>query len=463
MNILYIVIDTLRADHLSCYGYFRKTSPSIDRLAEDSILFLNCYSEFPYTLPSFTSLITGICGVGTGIVTNAWRKLNERYIVLDDRIPTLAELLFHRGYTTVAVDNMVNFGYHPKWFVRGYQYYINPRPRPPFSTDERLYDDIVKNTDMVPAEEVNYHALKWLKTHGDKNFFMFIHYWDPHTPYINLPENYSKMFLDEFYANPPRIKFLGDVEYIPGWGKVSDLTPERREFVRLYDCEIRYVDAQVGILLERLKNMGVYDETMIILTSDHGEVMFENHQGFSKERIEFGHGMLYNEVLRVPLILKLPNQELKGKKFHGLVQSFDIFPTILEVAGVKTDFPVDGISLLTMVNSGRGRSSVIGTYVSRSFTARSIITEGWKYIVYSQSDTELYRLTEDPYELNNLAMEERELCFKMHRLLQRVVDKYMRKWGKPDPLKVPELLNWQVGEEAVWKVKPRGEKDFQST
>ena len=171
--------------------------------------------------------------------------------------------------------------------------------------------------------------------------------------------------------------------------------------------------------------------------------------------------MLYNEVLHVPLILKLPNQEFKGKKFHGLVQSFDIFPTILEVAGIKIDFQIDGTSLLTMVNSGRGRNLVIGTYVSGSFTARSMITEGWKYIVYSQSDTELYKLTEDPYELNNLAMEERDLCSKLHRLLEKVVSEYVRKWGKPDPLKVPELLNWQLSGESVWKVKPRGERDFQ--
>ena len=170
MNIVYIIIDTLRADHLSCYGYFRKTSPNIDRLAEDGILFLNNYSEFPYTLPSFTSHITGMCGISTGIVTNAWRKLNERHIVLDDKIPTLAEVLFHKGYVTISVDNMVNFGYHPKWFVRGYQYHINPRPRPPYTNDDMLYDDIVKNTDMVLAEEVNYHVLKYWKYMEIKNF-----------------------------------------------------------------------------------------------------------------------------------------------------------------------------------------------------------------------------------------------------------------------------------------------------
>ena len=460
MNVVYIVIDTLRADHLSCYGYFRKTSPNIDKLAEDGILFLNCYSEFPYTLPSFTSHITGICGVGTGIVANAWRKLNERHIILDDRIPTIAEILFHNGYTTVAVDNMVNFGYHPKWFVRGYQYYINPRPRPPYTNDDMLYNDIVRNTDMVLAEEVNHHVVKWLEMHGrEGRFFLFIHYWDPHTPY-NMPKEYSDNFYDNFYYKPPTVKVLDGIEYVPGWGRASDLTGKRKEYVRLYDCEIYYVDAQIGKVLEKLKEMGIYDDTLIIITSDHGEIMFEHHPGLSKERIEFGHGLLYNEVLRVPLILKLPNQQFKGKRIEAFVQTIDIFPTILEIANVEGKFITDGISLLNLIKGEKGkvRDVVMGTYVSKNFTARSIMTKEWKYIEYNPLDIELYNISNDPFELNNLAKENDEMASDLHQKLENTVNRYVCRWSKPDPLKIPELLNWQLGKETVWKVKPAGER-----
>jgi len=459
MNIVYIIIDTLRADHLSCYGYFRKTSPNIDRLAEDGILFLNNYSEFPYTLPSFTSHITGICGIGTGIVTNAWRKLNERHIVLDDKIPTLAEILFHKGYVTISVDNMVNFGYHPKWFVRGYQYHINLRPRPPYTNDDMLYDDIVKNTDMVLAEEINYHVLKMLEIYGDKKFFLFVHYWDPHTPY-NMPEEYSDKFFDKYYYDPPIARVLDKTEYIPGWGRAVDLTGKRKDFVRQYDCEIYYVDFHIGRVIDKLKEMDVYDDTLIIITSDHGEVMFEHHQAMSKEKIEFGHGLLYNELLHVPLILKMPNQEYRGRKIKSFTQTIDIFPTILEVAGVKDKYIVDGISLLNLIRGEEKeiRDMVVGTYVSKNFTARSLTTREWKYIIYNPFDIELYNREKDPFELYNLADEEKEIASKLNEMIENIVNKYTSKWNKIDPLKIPELLNWRLGEETAWKVKPTGER-----
>ena len=459
MNIVYIVVDTLRADHLSCYGYFRETSPNIDRVAEDGVVFTNCFSEFPYTLPSFTSHITGICGVGTGVVTNAWRKLNERHIVLDDKTPTLAEILFHSGYATAAVDNMVNFGYHPKWFVRGYQYYINPRPRPPYTSDDALYDDIVRNTDMVLAEEVNYHVLKWLEAHGrDKDFFLFVHYWDPHTPY-NLPRGFREKFCDEYYYEPPAVRLPDGDGFVPGWGRLSHLTDERRELVRLYDCEIYYVDHHIGALVDKLEEMGVYDETLIVITSDHGEIMFEDHPGLLKERIEFGHGMLYNEVLHVPLIIKFPGQEFRGRRVDALVQTVDIFPTVLRVAGVEGDFRTDGVDLLSLLEGEwEGRDAVIGTYVSSKFAARSLMSGDWKLITYTTSDVELYDLARDPYETVNVAEEQGDVARQMRDALEARVREYVEKWGRPDPLTVPELLDWQLGRETVWKVTPAGER-----
>ena len=178
-NILLIVIDTLRADHLGCYGYPKPTSPMIDRVATEGVLFEQCFCPGIPTHPSHTTLYTGRHPISHNIVSLGGK------VDLSDEIPVLPELLQRIGYTTCAVDNLYDT---KRWFARGYEFYINPSARHPANL-------------LVTCEEINARAIPWLKTHADERFFMFIHYWDPHTPYIP-PRRYRRLFYNGDPCDP---------------------------------------------------------------------------------------------------------------------------------------------------------------------------------------------------------------------------------------------------------------------
>ena len=394
MNVVMIVIDSLWADHLSCYGYPRKTSPELDGLADDGALFTSCFSEFPYTLPAFTSIITGMFGVNTGIVANTWAKINQNDIVLDDSIPTMAEMMGAGGYTTVAVDNMMNFASHPKWFVRGYQFYINVNATPYHPEIDLFHTtyrhDIVDTTDKVTADEVNLRLLPWVREHRDEKFFLFAHYWDPHGfrggPYE------PKEFRDRFSGDEGLTYYdtSSGERYIKGWGKAAHLTRERRERFNLYDCTIAYLDDRLGMVFQQLKDLGLYDDTLVIVTADHGT--WERPLG------RRGSPHLCDSRVHVPLIVKLPGAKTRGKRVDALVQHVDILPTVLNLMDFSFYFTcrdvqfasegefrppegVDGMSLLPLIRGKKTehRNEVYGTVVY-SHCSRSIRTKEWKLI-----------------------------------------------------------------------------------
>jgi len=482
MNILLIVIDSLWAEHLSCYGYPRKTSPNLDNLAKDGILFKKCFSEFPYTYPAFTSIITGRFGINTGIVANTWYKINQNDIVLDDSIPTMAEILRAADYTTAAVDNMMNFASHPKWFVRGFQFYINVKATPYhpeidlFHTTYRR--DIVETTDMVTADEVNYRLMNWVKEHSKEKFFLFVHYWDPHgfNPKIHGKGPYEpKEFKDKFSGDEGLEYYYtsSGERYIKGWGLASHLTPERMERFNLYDCTIAYLDDRIGKVFEQLKDLGLYDDTLIIVTADHGT--WEIPLG----RKGFPH--LSSARLHVPLIMKLPKQENKGRIVDAFVQPIDILPTILHLLGYASSFTcrdvqfffgeefsvfegMDGISLLPLIRGEKTdhRKEVYGTVVY-SHCSRCIMTKEWKLIThfvggrkpflrsdYRLPPPELYNLTEDPEELHNVAEDHPEVVKKLKMRLDSWVEENVKKSGRTDPMLVPKLVDWGGPGKPVW-------------
>ena len=164
MNIILIVIDTLRADHLSCYGYFRETSPTLDRLAREGVLFEDMYASGVPTGPGFTSIMTGLYPVSHKYYITPYDVPNAYQ--LDDDIPVLAEILWDHGYVTAAVDNLINFRSHMKHFVRGFEYYMNPT-----KTSRWVHHH-------VTADQVNRMAVPWIRRHSYERFFLFVHYWD---------------------------------------------------------------------------------------------------------------------------------------------------------------------------------------------------------------------------------------------------------------------------------------------
>ncbi len=357
MNVVLIAIDTLRADHLSCYGYWRRTSPNLDKLARDSMLFRNCFTVTSHTMPSYTSMLTGLSPVTHGIVGTLWCLPNEPTHVLDDTTPTLAESLQARGYLTCAVDNLLDMACHPGWFARGFEHYINfvkltgGREEGELGGKSLLQREIVC---AVLAEDLNARAIPWIKAHRKERSFLFLHYWDTHQPY-NAPEPFTSRWMGRPVPRRARTRTAAGEDYIRGWGRVSDIGEAERRKIDLYDAEVSYVDHEIGRVIRELKRLGLYDDSLIIVTSDHGETMAEHHEYFH-------HREVYDPIIHVPLIVKLP-ASLSGtfpvsRESDALVQNLDLYPTILDmVDGTSPPIPLSVHPFDKLRASGEGATA----------------------------------------------------------------------------------------------------------
>jgi arylsulfatase A-like enzyme len=330
-NIILISIDTLRADHLSCYGYERETTPSTDTLSQDSVLFTHAYSPSPSTLPSHMSMLTSLYPTNHGLVTMPLGGPQGDVLRLDPAIMTLSDLMRTKDYVTAAFTGGAQissqFG-----FSKGFDFYQENK------------GSILKDT----AENLTEKVSEWLLTNQDKKFFLFLHTYQVHAPYIP-PSPYNDIFLNNNakWRKADLIEILSSRQ-----GKYSRLTPDEREnLVALYDGEIKYTDELfIRPLISQLKKLGLYDQSMIILTADHGEEFYE-HKGW-----EHGHS-LYNENIHVPLIIKFPHSKHRGKKVESTARLIDILPTILEEVGIKKkNLNFDGRDLSELID-GKEKSS----------------------------------------------------------------------------------------------------------
>jgi len=462
MNVLLFVIDTLRADHLSCYGYFRKTSPNIDQLANEGVLFQDHFAAGVPTGPGFTSIMTGMYPINHGFYLTPWDIPNSYQ--LDDNILVLAEIFWESGYVTAAFDNLVNFRSRMKQFVRGYEYYINVT-----RTANFLHHHIW-------ADLVNRKLLPWIEEHRNDQFFLFVHYWDPHTPY-NQPKEYQEIFrhkkgdLSDLEVREAKAGY----EYVPGWGKTDQIVEGKKadwetpipgeKFAKelsidMYDGEIAYVDDRLGQVIEKLKEKDLYDDTLIIVTSDHGENLGQHGM--------WGHGGVYEPIIYVPLIMVCPGNLPKKKRVKGFAQQVDISTTIFEIADVpvnsvmekieayvrKAGNPAyskeirgftDGKNLLDLVNGRVIRNHVIAetgrVYLTRGaedrieakvLGIRTIRNNEWKLITYSDGKKELYNINDDPMEIYNLADERPEIVEDLNRSLNAWISSNLK--GKADPI-----------------------------
>ncbi len=402
-NFLLIGIDTLRADHLGCYGYVRNTSPNLDRLARKGVVFKKAFAPAIPTHPGWTSILTGAHPLRHKILTHMGD------VQLSKDIPMVQEVLRKHGYETGAVDNMfLKYGAFYDWFTRGFKEYMHPGAIP--APEAGL---------KVQADAVNRMALewlsKWLEKPDRRPFFLFLHYWDPHAPY-KPPEPYDSMF---WKLDRPD----------------EETEKEFRDYVvSQYDGEIAYADAKVGELLEFLESRNLLDETMIIVVSDHGEDLREHTD-------VWGHKGLFDNVTRVPLIISYPSELPENKVVEALVQHVDIAPTILEAAGVEPPPTVYGRSLKPLIQ-GEVESiySEVILMENSQEKARALRTERWKLIVSLGKDFEgrpagwlrLYNLEKDPGETINLALHEAELSGELKERLEKVVNGILK--GEPDPL-----------------------------
>lgn len=321
-NVFLIVIDTLRADHLSAYGSERETSPSIDALAEEGTLYETAISPSSWTLPSHASLFTGLPVRDHGTHGNQW--------TLDADFDTLAERLRREGYDTAGFSNNV-WTNDTSGLKQGFDTFLELWRRQDVRDEGISKDD--PTTDMGAAE-TNREIFSWLdEREGDERpFFVFINYFEPHLPFrptrpfddAFLPEDVdggTVKRLRSFYS--PRE--YGYILRVP-WMKASDRDLEI--LTALYDGEVAYVDSIIAELVEGLRSRGELDDTILVITSDHGEHLGENHMLSHKFSV-------YEPLLKVPLILWGPERVPAGRRIETPVQSHWSFGTILELAGVE--------------------------------------------------------------------------------------------------------------------------------
>jgi arylsulfatase A-like enzyme len=375
-RIFLIALDTLRADHLGAYGYVRNTSPRLDELASQGVLFEHCISQTGHTLPAFTTMATGQYPFTHGIVSTLYAHPDEPSQVVSDRVLTLPQLLREHKWTTAAFDNLGEFGCGPKWLTRGYDWYVSNVTYP-----GRVLCNVL-------AEDINARLLPWLRDHLADSLFLFVHYWDPHQPY-NQPEPFWSMHVDG--PAPEPITAPDGCAFYPTWGWSTRLADQRRTYLARYDGEISYVDHHLGALLDELKKHGAYDDAWIIVVADHGEDMEEHNAPFE-------HRETYDCNTRVPLIIKPPKgSAMAGKRVPALVGQLDLLPTILDLAGIDLPESADGTSLLPLmrgdVDSVRphifthgGAVKQNGRWVSGEVAVR---TPKWKYILRGNPVTEI--------------------------------------------------------------------------
>ena len=393
-NIILISIDTLRADHLCSYGYRRPTSPAAERLAGDGILFTSCYSAAPYTLASHATMLTGLDPA----------RHQALYMAdgITPAVPTIAEILRRAGYETAAFTGggQLNAKYG---FARGFDLY-----------NERAGSNRLVNS----ADNVRRNAALWLEARKASNFFLFLHAYQPHNPYRSPEFAERSLFLRD--DMPWKEVSLQDV-LGRGFPRLfQSLTPRELEnMTALYDVEIRTVDRfLLGPLVEDLKRLGLYENALIILAADHGEEFYD-HGAW-----EHGH-TLYNETIRVPLIIKLPGARGAGRRVHENVGLVDLVPTILAEAGVAAPSSgFDGESLLPLFKGNplprRTLTSFLPAGFVYDFPSRvAVLRRPYKLILNGEFlpgfreyfsppppariAVELYDLEADPEEKTNLA------------------------------------------------------------
>ncbi len=332
MHILLYVFDALRADHLSCYRYRRDTSPNLDALSEDGVLFENCFSTSTWTRPVAASLLTGTYPKVHGTIT--------RYNDFTAQIPRLPEVLRNIGFITggfVTMGNLASdFG-----FAKGFEKYIELFCEPEIingrrrldASDEGLFNISHNQVALPLAEDINDAYIPWLSERINESTFGFIWSIETHEPY-RAPEAFRR------FSKTPLLPGEGESSYIV---QANDENKER--LIDLYDDEIFYNDFYFGEIINKMKEFEVYDEALIIVLGDHGDAFYEHGV--------YSHGHIpYDELIHIPLIIKLPGQRFKGRRVDNLVEIIDIFPSIISVIGKDPEVAlplVQGKSLMPLL------------------------------------------------------------------------------------------------------------------
>jgi arylsulfatase A-like enzyme len=383
-NVILVSVDTLRADHLHCYGYDGQTSPTIDRLAAEGVLFERAYAQAHWTLPSHLSLLTSL-------YPDVHRVPSKEAPALDDRIPTLASIMKEKGYLTAGFAKDCGYMSPSYGLNAGFDRYS------------------MRHQD---AEGYNRRVERWLEDTAGKKFFLFLHFFDPHSdarilPYEG-PEAYMAAFTEgvESDFSGCRNGVCGSL-FLDSVNKgINQIRPDELAYIRaLYNAGIREADDHLAFLLDTMEKLGLTDNTILVFSSDHGEEFMEHGRLL--------HTQFYEELIHVPLIFHYPGGGLPpGKRVRSLVENIDIFPTILDLLDIRYEGPIQGRSLVPSFKGERPPEKIV--YGAAVSVPRQIVRSGpWKLILGQENKTELFNLDRDPGERTNCVETEQDICARL--------------------------------------------------
>ena len=389
--VILISVDTLRADHLASYGYSRPTGPNLDRLADESAVFERAFSQSPNTIISHATMLTSLHPIVHG-VTPEYK--------LGPSLTTLAEYFKKAGYKTGGFTTHKDWLCERMGFAQGFDAFYS---------------------EYVNAYTVNQQVFNFLRENQDEEFFLFIHYYDVHSDFTDLPyqthTDYDNAFCKDYKGD-----FTGcgngvcASEYLKELNKAGTplLNQDLQYIIDLYDGGILYTDHHVGQLLEKLKELEIYDETMIVVTADHGEEF--------REHGHFLHEQLYDETMHVPLIIKFPFQKTIGH-YPQIAGVIDIMPTILDTSGIPHQ-GLQGISLLPILKGteshGHPAFSTLketGSYKADYISVRNGAYSFFTWDRFAQSD--LFNLKTDPEETADLSAQDTGIAGAMLKLARQ--------------------------------------------
>ncbi|KKI90370.1 sulfatase [Bacillus sp. SA1-12] len=432
-NVILFGIDSLRRDRMSSYGYHRLTTPHIDKVAEEGILFENHFSPSIPTTPGYASMLTGMDCFGTDVV--ALRHKGP----LGGHVKTLPELLGEHGYNTTCVG----FSGNPS--SRGFQKYIDFESWMPDETGR-----------CPKAQNLNNVAIPELKrlAEEEKPFFLFLRHMDPHSPYLP-PKPFERIFYDgnEFDQENDSLnemkEFKPFADFLTSW--IPKGCTDADYVDAQYDGAIAYMDACIQNIFTTVEKLGIKEETLIIITSDHGETLNE-HQCW------YDHHGLYEHNLVVPLIMKYPKKLPEGKKVTSNTLIKDIMPTILDVIGIETDIRFDGRNLMPLIKEENEIFVQASEFYITECTwmrKHGWRTPEWKLIralepdFHFKPEIELYNLIKDPKEETNVADQEPEIVHLLLGRMEAYIAKREAETGRINPMYTN--LNWHGLEHGPFK------------
>jgi len=416
-NIVLFGIDSLRADHMSCYGYKFHTTPHIDRFALEGALFERAYSPHIPTTSGYGSMLTGLDCFNTQVVALRHRG------PMRPEAKTLAEILGEQGYNTTSV------GFEGNPASRGFDTYIGFEGWGSWNTGR---SPKAENLNKVTVPELTRLAQQ------DEPFLLLLRHMDPHAPYLP-PEPYERAFYHGNECDPdnksmdPVKNFKPFCDFFATW--MPPGISDKDYVVAQYDGAVAYMDACIKTLFTTIETLGIVDETIVVITSDHGETLYDHECWFD-------HHGIYDNVLHVPLIIRYPGKIPAGKRVSGYNQHKDLVPTLLDLAEIETPgVCFDGSSLVPMA-LGQEASKESEFYITECTWMRKHgwRTPEWKLMVALEPDfhfkpqIELYNLVTDPDENVNLADELPDVVEHLKKRMEQWIARREKETGLSDPI-----------------------------